>query len=62
MKGRHYVDDLLVKSKELGEQVVDLQEALSVLHQYKMKFNPTNCGFGMDSGKLLSFMISERGI
>lgn len=57
-----YVDDLLVKSKESKQRIVDLWEAFDILRQYKIKLNPTKCTFGMGSGKLLGFMVLERGV
>lgn len=41
-----YVDDLLVKIKELEQHVIDLKEAFRVLWHCKMKLNPTKCVFG----------------
>ena len=32
------------------------------LRKYKMKLNPTKCVFGVPAGKLLGFIVSERGI
>jgi hypothetical protein len=40
----------------------DLNETFDNLHKYKMMFNPKKCVFGVSSGKLLSYMVSSRGI
>jgi hypothetical protein len=40
----------------------DLNETFDNLHKYKMIFNPKTCVFGVSSGKLLSYMVSSRGI
>ncbi|XP_040996075.1 uncharacterized protein LOC121242248 [Juglans microcarpa x Juglans regia] len=56
------VDDLLVKSKTSSQHLADLQEAFTLLRQYRMKLNPYKCAFGIGSRKFLSFLVSEGGI
>ena len=56
-----YVDDMLVKSKEEGSHLDDLNETFVTLRQYKMKLNPTKCAFEVSSRKFLSFMMSQWG-
>ena len=56
-----YMDDMLVKSKELTH-LDDLKETFTTLKQYQMKLNPAKCVFGVTSGKFLGFMVSQRGI
>ena len=57
-----YVDDLLIKSKEELAHLDDLRETFATLKQYQMKLNPSNCVFGVASGKFLGFIVSQRGI
>ena len=57
-----YVDDMLVKSKEVEDHLDDLKETFNTLRQYSMKLNPSKCAFGVSSGKFLGFMVSQRGI
>ena len=57
-----YVDDILVKSKEELAHLDDLRETFATLRQYQMKLNPNKCAFGVALGKLLGFMVSQRGI
>ncbi|KAL0405338.1 UNVERIFIED_CONTAM: hypothetical protein Slati_3847700 [Sesamum latifolium] len=57
-----YVDDMLVKSKKAEEHVKDLEETFSVLRKYKLKLNPAKCAFGVQSGRFLGFMVTQRGI
>ena len=40
----------------------DLKETSDNLRVYKMMFNPAKCVFGVPAGKLLGFLVSERGI
>ena len=56
-----YVDDMLVKSKEEGSHLDDLNETFETLRQYKMKLNPTKCAFEVSSRKFLGFMMSQWG-
>jgi len=40
----------------------DLRETFDTLHSYNMKLNPSKCAFGVMTGKLLGFMVSQKGI
>jgi hypothetical protein len=42
--------------------IADLEETFASLQEYRWKLNPNKCIFGVLSGKLLSFIISHRGI
>ncbi|KAL0462882.1 UNVERIFIED_CONTAM: hypothetical protein Slati_0175800 [Sesamum latifolium] len=53
---------MLVKSKEAGNHVVDLEETFSVLRKYSLKLNPAKCAFGVRGGHFLGFMVTQRGI
>jgi hypothetical protein len=57
-----YIDDVVVKSKKLGDLLDDLKENFDDLHKYKIMLNPKKCVFGVSSVKLLDYMISSRGI
>ncbi|XP_020222088.1 uncharacterized protein LOC109804668 [Cajanus cajan] len=57
-----YVDDMVVKSGDLEQHVVDLAEVFQQLHKYDMRLNPEKCVFGVSGGKFLGFMMSARGI
>ncbi|KAL0373427.1 UNVERIFIED_CONTAM: Retrovirus-related Pol polyprotein from transposon [Sesamum radiatum] len=57
-----YVDDMLVKSKKAEEHVKDLEETFSVLRKYKLKLTPAKCTFGVQGGRFLGFMVTQRGI
>ena len=34
----------------------------TILRRYKMKLNPNKCVFGVESGKFLGYVVSQRGI
>ena len=57
-----YINDMLVKSKERPDHVEHLQEALELLRAYDMKLNPSKCAFGVNTGRFLGFMVTQRGI
>ena len=53
-----YVDDMLVKSKEVESHLDNLEETFETLRQYKMRLNLAKCTFGVSSRKFLGFMVS----
>ncbi|PKI49530.1 hypothetical protein CRG98_030067 [Punica granatum] len=57
-----YVDDMIAKSKEGEDHLVNLKRLFDRLKEYKLRLNPEKCTFGARSGKLLGFVVSERGI
>jgi hypothetical protein len=57
-----YVDDVVIKTRNPDDLIADLEEAFSSLRRFQWKLNPTKCVFGVPSGKLLGFIVSNRGI
>ena len=57
-----YVDDIVIKSQKRGDLITGLREPFANLRRYNMKLNPMKCVFGVPAGKLLGFIVSERGI
>ena len=57
-----YVDDMIVKSCDRADHWVALKLFFQRIRRFKLRLNPKKCTFGVDSGKLLGYMISERGI
>jgi len=65
MLGRNvqaYVDDMVVTSHERGQHAADLEELFATISKYRLKLNPEKCVFGVEAGKFLGFMLTERGI
>jgi len=65
MLGRNmqaYVDDMVVTSSERGRHAADLEELFATISKYHLKLNPEKCVFGVEAGKFLGFMLTERGI
>ena len=57
-----YIDDTMVKSKDVSEYVGDLRVIFDILRKHKLRLNATKCSFGVGSGKLLGYMVTHRGI
>ena len=57
-----YVDDMIVKSKDREEHIPAFQKFFERIQFYKLQLNPKKCTFVVTSGKLLGFMVSQRGI
>lgn len=56
------MDDIVIKSKRGDSLIDDLRETFDNLRRIKLKLNPEKCTFGVDSGQLLGFLVSQRGI
>ena len=57
-----YVDDIIAKSKTEEEHLVNLRKLFKRLRKYQLRLNPAKCTFGVNSGKLLGFIVSQKGI
>ncbi|KAL0440091.1 UNVERIFIED_CONTAM: Retrovirus-related Pol polyprotein from transposon.6 [Sesamum latifolium] len=57
-----YIDDMLVKSRQIDQHLIDLAETFNTLRKYRMKLNPAKCAFGVRSGKFLGYLVTEKGI
>ena len=56
------MDDIVVKTKDRATLVHDLEETFANPRRINLKLNPEKCVFGVPSGKLLGFFVSQRGI
>ena len=57
-----YIDDMVVKSKQVSEHLGDLDEVFSILKKHRLNLNASKCSFGVGSGKFLGYMITYQGI
>lgn len=57
-----YVDDMIVKSRHKEDHLRHLRKLFVHLRKYRLKLNLNKCIFGVSHGKLLGFIISEKGI
>jgi len=65
MLGRNvqaYMDDMVVASRDRRQHTTDLEELFANISKYRLKLNPEKCVFGVEAGKFLGFMLTERGI
>ncbi|XP_017984333.1 PREDICTED: uncharacterized protein LOC108663626 [Theobroma cacao] len=57
-----YVDDMIAKSHTERDHTVNLKKLFKRLRKFQLKLNAAKCTFGVTSGKLLGFIVSEKGI
>jgi hypothetical protein len=57
-----YVDDIIVKTRESNSLLENLAQVFDKLRATSTNLNPEKCVFGVSAGKLLSFLVSHRGI
>ena len=57
-----YINDIVVKSKEVLDHVEDLGSIFETLREHKLRLNASKCSFGVGSGKFLGYMVTHRGI
>ena len=53
---------MIAKSWESGDHLTCLKKLFDHLRHYKLRLNPNKCVFGVSSGKLLGYIVSQRGI
>ena len=58
----NYVDDIVVKEKNLFEHLLHLRQVFERCRGHNLRMNPSKCAFGVSSGKFLSFLTHHRGI
>ena len=57
-----YVDDVVIKTRHVKSLIDDLRLTFDNLRTYDIKLNPEKCIFSVPAGKLLGFIVSNRGI
>ncbi|MCI27251.1 hypothetical protein A2U01_0048449, partial [Trifolium medium] len=57
-----YIDDMVVKTTNEGDHDQNLGDILASVKKYNMRLNPAKCSFGVQAGKFLGFMLTNRGI
>ena len=57
-----YVDNIVVKTLRSDNLVATLSTTFANLKRFNIKLNPEKCTFGVPKGKLLGYIVSERGI
>ena len=57
-----YVDDMIAKSQEEDDHVMNLRKLFERLRKFELKLHLAKCTFGATSRKLLGFVVSKKGI
>ena len=57
-----YVDGMIMKSKDEEGHIANLRKFFERIKEYRMRLNPQKCTFGVTAGKLLGFLVSDRGM
>ena len=57
-----YIDYMVIKSKETGQHLRDIDKCFQVLRHYKMRLNPVKCAFGVSSRQFLGHIVTKCGI
>jgi len=57
-----FVDDIVVKSPDPVQHSSDLVDVFEAIRAYNLRLNPEKCTFGVNDGKFLGFMLTQRGI
>ena len=55
-----YVDDMIVKSHDMADHLTALKRFFQRIKKFKLRLNPKKCIFGVSSGKLLGYLVSEQ--
>jgi len=53
---------MVVTSQQKEQHVADLEELFTMIAKYMLKLNLEKCVFGVEAGKFLGFLLTERGI
>ena len=57
-----YINDIIVKSKDRENHTTNLKKLFERIKEYRLRLNPQKCIFGVTTGKLLGFLVSDKGI
>lgn len=57
-----YTYDMVVNTSSNMSHREDLLETLESIRKFNMCMNPAKCFFGVQAGKFLGFMLTQRGI
>ena len=57
-----YIDDMVMRIKQVSEHLNDLGSVFVVLIKHKLRPNASKCSFAVSSGKFLRYMITHKGI
>ena len=53
---------MIVKSQDRADHLAALKRFFERIRQFRLRLNPKKCTFRVTFGKLLGYMVSEKGI
>ena len=53
---------MISKAQTEEGHIEDLLKLFQRLRKYRLRLNPNKCSFGVRSGKLLGFIVNQKGI
>ena len=56
------MDDIVVASKNKEDHLADLAETFANMRNARLWLNPEKCVFGVRQGKILGYLVSDKGI
>ena len=57
-----FVDNMIVKFEDRGSHTINLRKFFERIEEYRLRLNPQKCTFRVITGKLLGFLLSDKGI
>jgi hypothetical protein len=57
-----YVGDIVIKPRKSCSLISDLEETFNNIRRFNIMLNSKKCTFGVPQGKLMGYIITERGI
>ena len=57
-----YVDDIAMKSRNIGDHLADLKRVLDIMRAHQLKMNPIKSFLEVASGKFLEFVVTPKRI
>jgi hypothetical protein len=57
-----YVDDIVIPSRKKETYIFDLAKTFTNMRKGRLKHNPEKCIFGITKGKVISCLVSIKGI
>ena len=54
-----YIDDIVVKIKDMEDHLTDLVETFETLQKHHVKLNASKCAFGVSSRKFLGYLVTH---
>ena len=57
-----YIDDVVVKSSDMDQYLVDLEQVFIRIKLYNLKMNLAKCAFRVLTSNFLNFLVHHQGI